>query len=170
MSSSVKILIVVGILLVIGTVVAVVLYRRKKNKNTSNDTNNSNVESSMLSLSDERYKNNISLTGYGAAYNAIKTIKPIEYMFTRSDGTRPCPTCKSKTRIGFSAQQLEKVDPRLVVIGKDGKKYIDNAQIIALNTSAIKQMMADHEYLKGLVTSDAVQGGGPTKTSYPSVM
>lgn len=115
-----------------------------------------------LGLSDERYKKNISLTGYGVAANKIDTITPMEYMFTRADGTRPCPTCDQRMKHGFSAQQLEKVDPNLVHTDEDGTKYVDYHQIAALNTGAIKDMMADMAYLKGLVSSDAVQGGGPT--------
>ena len=36
--------------------------------------------------------------------------------------------------------------------------------MIAMNTAAIKNMIEDHAYLKGLVSSNAVQGGGPTNT------
>ena len=113
-----------------------------------------------LGLSDERAKTKISYTGYGDAYNKIKVIKPMEYMFTRADGTRPCPECENKMRYGFSAQDLEKVDERLVFTDKNGVKYIDNHQLIALNTGAIQQVMSQQEQLMQMISAGQNSAGG----------
>lgn len=121
---------------------------------------------SILGLSDERHKNNInkvSKTGWGEAYNTVDTIDLITYSLVSSNGHTNCLEC-NRERLGFSAQEIEKINPNLIVIGKDGTKYIDYAQMVALNTGAIKSIQENLSYLKGLVSSDAVQGGGPTNT------
>lgn len=184
MSVKTKIFIAIALISLVAIIVIVIQYNKRKGPTTESTTYTKQttglsavggigeLTGLITSLSDERYKTNISLTGYGEAYNQIKTVKPIEYMYTRADGTRPCEICE-KPRIGFSAQQLEKVNPNLVITDENGIKYIDNAQLVAMNTAAIKdliQKFESGEYLKGLVASQAIQGAGPTDTTTPRVL
>ena len=119
--------------------------------------------SGTVVLSDERAKYNISKTAFGSAYNKMKVVTPIEYMyrdagaknpyrfFCSCQGTGKCTgNCKSK--IGFSAQNLKQVDPRLVVVGKNGLLHVDIAQMVALNSAAIREVIRQQEEYKAMTT------------------
>jgi hypothetical protein len=182
MSTKTKIFIGVIVLAIVVITIIVLKYSKTKAPSVETTTSTSSTSGlaaagglgglggmlSMLGLSDERYKKILSdgtESAYGDSYEVIDSINPIMYSFTHdSEGHTACPTCfEGSPKQGYSAQQLESVDKNLVYTDpKSGIKYVDYSQIIAHNTGAIKSIMEEHAYLKGLLSSDAVQGAGPT--------
>jgi len=183
MSTGQKIFIGVLVLVVIAIIIIVANYYSKKGPDVATTTTYS--QTSGLSslggsgisglagllgtLSDERFKSGVerlSKTGYGDAYNQIKYISPVTYMYRDAAGMNVCDRtgadCGTK-KIGFIAQDIEKVNPNLVFKDKNGVRYIDVMQMIALNTAAMKKMQEDLEYQKQIIRSNPVYGG----TVYP---
>ena len=178
MSTKVKILIGLAVLAVVVLIIFIVIYNKNKGSNLATMTTTTSrpgiatlfgslvqvPENMPMTFSDERLKKNIELSGLNKSYNNLDKINIIEYSLVRADGSMPCMDC-DRRRIGFSAQQLEEIDPNLVFVDpKSGFRMIDLSQLTAMNTASIKVMQENMAYLKGLVSSDAVQGGGPTNT------
>lgn len=181
MSTTQKIFIGILVLVIIAIIIVVVNYYSKKAPDVATTTTYSQtsglsavggiggIGSLFAQLSDERFKTDISKisrTGYGDAYNQIKTISPVTYMYRDAAGMTDCNRgCKidGVKKLGFIAQDLEKINPNLVVTDKNGIKYIDVMQVVALNTIAMKKMQEDLEYQKQLINSNPVYGGSGTR-------
>lgn len=177
MTTTQKIFIGVLVLVVIAIIIVVINYYSKKGPEVATTTSYSQtsglsslgaggisgIAGIIGALSDARFKEGverISKNGYGDAYNQIRTMSPVYYMYKDAAGMNVCDRtgCGTK-KIGFIAQDLEKVNPNLVFKDKNGVRYIDVMQMVALNTAAMKKMQEDLEYTKGLIKSNPVYGG-----------
>lgn len=177
MSTTQKIFIGILVLVVIAIIIIVVNYYSKKAPDVSTTTSLSQtsglsavggiggIGALFAQLSDERFKTNISKTGWGSAYNQIQKITPMEYMYRDADGTAPCDKgCKISgvKKIGFIAQDVERVNPNLIITDKNGIKYVDLGQMIGLQFAAMKKMQQDLEYQRQLLNSNPQYGGRAT--------
>jgi len=162
-----QILILVGVVILL-VIIIVIAYRYSKSKSQSNQettttttTTTSTGLSNLLgqegsgsaigaiigSLSDERYKTNIS--NYSGGIADVMNLKPFTFMYKRADGTTTacCDDCAEgkecsgdKTKVGFMAQQVEQMNPNLVHTSENGTKYVDYGMITALNTAALRDL------------------------------
>lgn len=110
------------------------------NENIILDANSGNIDitGSLSQSSDERLKTNIStITSSLATVNQLRGVS-----YNWKDKSRP------ENKIGFIAQEVEKVLPELVHIKEDGFKAVNYAEISAVLVEAVKELSQEIEALK----------------------
>ena len=112
------------------------------NADTINNTNlygNNVYYWNLIYWSDEEIKKNILERKSGL--EDILKLKPIEFQYKEE---------KSKRKhLGFSAQEVEKVLPNLVVTAENGMKGVNMVEMIPLLVKAIQELQKEVELLKG---------------------
>lgn len=97
-----------------------------------------NISGSLNQSSDARLKKNI--TGLTSGLATIQQLRGVRYNW--KDETR------TDDKIGFIAQEVEKVLPELVVTKEDGYKAVSYAEMTAVLVEAVKELSQQVEELK----------------------
>ncbi|MEC7754272.1 tail fiber domain-containing protein [Roseivirga sp. UBA1976] len=93
---------------------------------------------SINQTSDARLKTNVSTLTSGLAM--VNSLRGVRYNW--KDTSRP------ENKIGFIAQEVEKVAPELVITKEDGFKAVNYGEMTALLVEAVKELTAQVEALK----------------------
>ncbi len=105
------------------------------------------INGTVYGSSDSRLKKDI--TPLSGALDQLLKLKGVSYEW-REPGKHSDET---GTRVGFIAQDVEKVFPNWVHDGPDGYKVLSVSQIEALQVEAIRQLKAENDNLRERVTS-----------------
>lgn len=102
------------------------------------NTGDINIAGSLNQSSDARLKKNITSLTSGLA--TIKQLRGVRYNWKNESMTGD--------KIGFIAQEVEKVLPELVITKEDGYKAVSYAEMTAVLVEAVKELSAQVESLK----------------------
>lgn len=90
--------------------------------------------------SDERWKNNFEKIE--SALELIVNLQGYFYDWRRDEF--PDKNFSSKKQIGFSAQEVERIIPEIVVTGSDGFKGVKYSKLAPILVEALKELKKDH--------------------------
>ncbi|WP_305983238.1 tail fiber domain-containing protein [Roseivirga thermotolerans] len=99
---------------------------------------NLTISGALAQSSDARLKTNVSTLTSGLAM--VNNLRGVRYNW--KDTSRP------ENKIGFIAQEVEKVAPELVITKEDGFKAVNYGEMTALLVEAVKELTAQVEALK----------------------
>ena len=96
--------------------------------------------------SDRRRKKNITDVDEGESVSIIKRLRPVHYEYTSKN---------SREYIGFIAQDVEEILPKVVATLEDDdkSKALDYNSIFVLQTKVIQYLLKEVEYLKSRIVS-----------------